>query len=314
MHNLVKLQASKKSETIILPLELLRQVKPTEFCDAQEYHQWQRRQLKILEAGLILYPSIPLDRQNPAAIRLLELIRASETKPIDTSKNSEVLQSLCNYVVALAWRNSTPTEACHWIDGYPLNIHLYLALLRSIFDLREETVVLDEVDELIELMKRTWPYLGINRAVHNLCFAWGLFQQYVDTGRVEPDLVGATVVMLGEVASDARRPDRETSYVKLLVSALSVMQGWAERKMVEYHECFDKDTTGSMESVLALAVSTSKIIGEDLPGGGISFVMDGDGEMGLDRLASRVDFYVKSSIRSAFTKVRPTPSSQKDPC
>ncbi|WOL05760.1 hypothetical protein Cni_G14491 [Canna indica] len=308
-------QTNRRAETIILPLELLRQLKPTEFGDAQEYHQWQQRQLKILEAGLLLYPSFPIDWHNPASIRLLEIIRAGEMKPLDTSKNSEVMRTLCNCVIALAWRssgNSSTPEVCHWADGYPVNINLYLALLRSIFDLREETVVLDEVDEMIELIKRTWSSLGINRTIHNLCFAWVFFEQYVETGQIEPDLICATVSILAEVSNDARRPaaDRDPNFVKLLVSVLTVMQGWAERKMLDYHKCFDKDTTACMENILALALSTMKIVGEDLPGSGMSFVDD----EGISRSVNRVDYYIKSSTRSAFTKILESEAGQQNDC
>ncbi|XP_074558922.1 protein unc-13 homolog [Curcuma longa] len=298
-------QTSRKAETIILPLELLRQLKPSEFYDAQEYHQWQRRQLKLLEAGLLLYPSQTVDRQNPAAMRLLDIIKATENRPIDTSKNSEVMRILCNSVLALAWRNSgsgSSAETCHWVDGYPVNIHLYLALLRSIFDLREETVVLDEVDELIELMKKTWSSLGINRMIHNVCFAWAFFQQYVETGQSEPDLLGAAVTILVEVAHDAKKPNLEANYTKLLFGSLSAMYGWAEKMMLDYHEYFDKDTITNMEHVLTLVISTSKIIGEDLSSE-VIFADNNPVETGANTSTKKVDYFIKSSIRNAFTKM-----------
>ncbi|KAK9219294.1 hypothetical protein WN943_007936 [Citrus x changshan-huyou] len=160
----------RRAETTILPLELLRHLKPSEFNDGHEYHLWQRRQLKILEAGLLQHPSVPIDKSNTFAIRLLEIVRASETKPIDTGKNSDTMRALCNSVVSLSWRiaNGTPTDVCHWADGFPLNVHLHIDLLQSIFDFRDETLVLDEVDELLELMKKTWSTLGINRPIHNI--------------------------------------------------------------------------------------------------------------------------------------------------
>lgn len=281
-------------------------MKPSEFYDAQEYHQWQRRQLKLLEAGLLLYPSQTVDRQNPAAMRLLDIIKATENRPIDTSKNSEVMRILCNSVLALAWRNSgsgSSAETCHWVDGYPVNIHLYLALLRSIFDLREETVVLDEVDELIELMKKTWSSLGINRMIHNVCFAWAFFQQYVETGQSEPDLLGAAVTILVEVAHDAKKPNLEANYTKLLFGSLSAMYGWAEKMMLDYHEYFDKDTITNMEHVLTLVISTSKIIGEDLSSE-VIFADNNPVETGANTSTKKVDYFIKSSIRNAFTKVR----------
>ena len=193
----LRLQVGKKAETIILPLELLRQLKLADFTDSDEHHQWQRRQLKLLEEGLILHPSLPLDRLNASVLRFREIMQAADARAIDTGKASDTMRALCDAVLALAWRSAPgagpPGEACHWADGYPLNVLLYCSLLQAIFDLRESTVVLDEVDELLELIKKTWPTLGINRAVHNACFAWVFFRQYVITGQAEPDLAVPSV-------------------------------------------------------------------------------------------------------------------------
>ncbi|XP_020688603.1 protein unc-13 homolog [Dendrobium catenatum] len=292
-------QAAKRAETIILPLELLRHLKPSEFSDAQEYHQWQRRQLKILEAGLLHHPSIPLDRLNSSALRLREVIRSGELKPIDNSKNSESLKALCNAVVSLAWRNSngSPAEACHWADGFPLNIHLYISLLRSIFDLRDETVVLEEVDELIELMKKTWITLGINKMTHNVCLAWTMFEQYVKTGQIEQDLLGASLIILGEIATEAKK---EAEFLKVLSPVMSSMLAWAERKLLDYHTVFrGKCSVALMEKVLSLALTTAKIMNDDQRN---SADEDGNGEV-INSAVSPIERYIKSSLKSAFTKI-----------
>ncbi|GMJ05466.1 CELLULOSE-RELATED DUF810 [Hibiscus trionum] len=297
-------QMGRRSETIILPLELLRHLKPSEFSNMQEYHFWQRRQLKILEAGLLNHPSVHIEKSNSLAIRLREIIRASDTKPIETSKSSETMRTLCNCVVSLAWRstNGASSDVCHWADGFPLNIHIYICLLQTIFDVRDETLVLDEVDELLELMKKTWSTLGINRAIHNICFTWVLFQQYVVTNQMEPDLLRAAYNMLTEVATDAKKPDREVSYVKLLSSMLVSMQKWAEKRLLHYHEYFNKQTIGGVENLLSLALSSMKILGEDVT------IMEGEGNkkgdtMLVDSTSDRVDHYIRSSLKTAFAKI-----------
>ncbi|KAH7522041.1 hypothetical protein FEM48_Zijuj07G0095800 [Ziziphus jujuba var. spinosa] len=297
-------QMGRRAETIILPLELLRHLKPSEFNDSHEYHLWQKRQLKILEAGLLLHPSIPLDKANTFAMRLRDIIRASQTKPIDTGKNSDTMRTLCNSVVSLSWRspNGTPTDVCHWADGFPINIHLYVALLQSIFDVRDETLVLDEVDELLELMKKTWSTLGITRPIHNVCFTWVLFQQYVATSLIEPDLLCAAHAMLTEVANDAKKPDREALYVKILSSVLSSMQGWAEKKLLNYHDYFLRGTVSQIENLLPLALSASRIMGEDVT------ITEGAGQekgdvLVVDSSGDRVDYYIRSSLKNAFTKI-----------
>ncbi|KAG2285693.1 hypothetical protein Bca52824_045297 [Brassica carinata] len=293
-------QTGRRAETIILPLELLRHLKTSEFGDGPEYQLWQRRQLKVLEAGLLLHPSIPLDKTNNYAMRLREIVRQSENKPIDTSKTSDTMRTLCNVIVSLAWRstNGNPSDVCHWADGFPLSIHLYVALLQSIFDVRDETLVLDEIDEMLELMKKTWSTLGITRPVHNLCFTWVLFHQYVVTSQMEPDLLGASHAMLAEVANDAKKLDREALYVKLLTSVLASMQGWTEKRLLSYHDYFQRGNVGLIENLLPLALSSSKILGEDVT------ISQGKGDVKLiDYSGDRVDYYIRASIKTAFSKV-----------
>ncbi|XP_043690683.1 protein unc-13 homolog isoform X2 [Telopea speciosissima] len=298
-------QMGRRADTIIIPLELLRHLKPTEFNDANEYQIWQKRQFKILEAGLLLCPSIPLERSNSYAKRLRDIIRASETKTIDTGKNSETLRTICNCVISLAWRsaNGSTNDACHWADGFPLNILIYLSLLYSIFDHKDETLVLDEIDELLELIKKTWSTLGINKLIHNVCFTWVLFQQYVVTAQTEPDLLCASLAMLAEVANDAKRPDRDNVYVKILSSVLTSMQGWAQKKLLDYHESFPKNSFGLIENVLPLALSVARILEEDAANLAAVAVPDKSILGGVDSTGNRVDFYIRSSLRNAFTKI-----------
>ncbi|WZY90302.1 hypothetical protein YC2023_047037 [Brassica napus] len=128
----------------------------------------------------------------------------------------------------------------------------------------DETLVLDEIDEMLELMKKTWLTLGITRPVHNLCFTWVLFHQYVVTSQMEPDLLGASHAMLAEVANDAKKLDREALYVKLLTSVLASMQGWTEKRLLSYHDYFQRGNVGLIENLLPLALSSSRILGEDV--------------------------------------------------
>ncbi|GMI64168.1 CELLULOSE-RELATED DUF810 [Hibiscus trionum] len=292
-------QTDKRTETILIPLQLIWHIKPTEFNDPHEYHIWQRRQLKIIEAGLLIYPSAPLDKSNPSAMHLRETIRAGDCKPLEITKNSETWKTLCTAVASLAWRNTNggPTDVCHWADGFPLNIHLYTCLLQGIFDSSDETVVLDEVDELLELMKKTWTTLGINRRIHNACFTWVLLRQYVATNQMEPDLLSAAYTMLTEVAKDAKQPDREAMYVKLLSLIVTSILNWAEKRLLRYHEYFNKGSTSGIESLLSLAQSSAKILGDVT-------IMEGEGgKKGDIMLADCVDRYIRSSVKNAFTKM-----------
>ncbi|KAL4375681.1 hypothetical protein HN51_009649 [Arachis hypogaea] len=285
-------QLGRQAETIILPLELLRHLKPSEFNNFQEYHLWQKRQLKMIEAGLLLYPSIPVEKTNQFAMNLREIIKNGVEQPLDTGRNSDTMRTFSNSVLSLSMRNpdgGAPTNVCHWANGYPVNVHLYIPLLQSIFDLKEETSILDEVDEMLDLMKKTWTSLGINRSIHNVCFAWVLFQKYVETGQVEHDLLCASHAMLNEVASDAKK-EKDPKYVEILKSVLSSLKDWGEKRLLAYQEYFQVEAAGEIENLLPVVLLAHKILGDVAPSGEGSEGKGGD----------RVDDYIRSSMKNAF--------------
>jgi hypothetical protein len=104
------------------------------------------------------------------------------------------------------------------------------------------------------------------------------------------------------VANDAKKPDREAMYVKLLSSMLASMQGWAERRLLHYHDYFQRGDVFLIENLLPLALSASKILGEDVTiteGAGKD---KGDTQI-VDSSGDRVDHYIRASVKKAFAKV-----------
>ncbi|KAF6159490.1 hypothetical protein GIB67_032261 [Kingdonia uniflora] len=85
-------------------------------------------------------------------------------------------------------------------------------------------------------------------------------------------------------------------YSKVLSSVLSSMQVWSETRLLDYHENFHKGTVGLMENLLPFALSVTKILHEE-----ISNLERGDGVE--DSAGSRADYFIKSSVRNAFSKM-----------
>ncbi|MFQ6638534.1 hypothetical protein Gotur_014654, partial [Gossypium turneri] len=157
----------RRIESVVLPLELLQQLKQSDFTDQQEYDAWQKRNLKVLEAGLLLHPRVSLGKSNNASQRLRQIIHAALDRPIETGKNNESMQVLRSAVMSLASRSDGSfSDSCHWADGIPLNLRLYEMLLETCFDINDETSIVEEVDELMEHIKKTWGIvsLGVSAA------------------------------------------------------------------------------------------------------------------------------------------------------
>ncbi|CAK7337466.1 unnamed protein product [Dovyalis caffra] len=290
-------QLGRRVESMVLPLELLQQLRSTDFPNQQEYEAWQRRNLKFLEAGLLLHPHLLLNKADAAPRRLQQIIRAALDKTIDPGKNSESMQALRSVVMSLACRSfdGSVSETCHWADGLPLNLRLYQMLLDACFDVNDESIVIEELDEVLELIKKAWGILGMNQMLHNLCFLWVLFYHYVATGQVEDDLLFAANNLLMEVEKDAKAI-KDPEYSKILSSILSSILGWAEKRLHAYHDSFHSDNTESMQTVVSLAVVAAKILVED-----ISHEYRRK-RKGLNVARERIDTYIRSSLRTAFAQ------------
>jgi hypothetical protein len=284
---------------MILPLELLQQFKASDFSDQQEYELWRARNLKMLEVGLLLHPSIPLERSDLSAQRLRQILRGAAERPIETGRNTESMQVLRTAVLSLASRtfDRSGSDICHWADGSPLNLYLYQKLLEACFEIGDEGSLIDEVDEVLDLIKKTWIILGINQICHNLCFTWVLFNRYVCSNQTDSELLLAADTQLAEVAKDAKT-NKDPVYCKILSSTLTSIMGWAEKRLLAYHEAFNASSIESMQCIVSLGVCSAQILVEDISQ---EYRRRRKGETDVAR--STIDAYIRSSLRTAFAQV-----------
>ncbi|OIV94288.1 hypothetical protein TanjilG_00037 [Lupinus angustifolius] len=294
-----KAKLGKRIELMVLPLELIQHLKCSDFHSQQDYESWIRRNLKVLEAGLILHPHLPLDHKSDSSAQTLkQIINESLKNPMDIANNNESMQNFRDFVKSLACRSydESATQICHWADGFPLNLMIYQALLEACFDNNEETFMIEEVDEVLELIKKTWNVLGMNEMLHNICFSWVLFHQYVVTGQVENDLLSASSNLLREAEKDFKSMT-DPFYSKSVSSILSLMLGWAEKRLLAYHDTFCRGNVESMQSIVSLAVSSAKILVEDM-----SLEFNNKMRIEANVSCSRVENYIRSSLHDVFTQ------------
>ncbi|TKY44603.1 DUF810 protein [Spatholobus suberectus] len=300
-------QLGRRVESVVLPLELIQLFRSLDFPSQQECEAWLRRNLKVLEAGLLLHPCLPLDEADTSAESLRCLIRGAFKKPMDIEKIIESVQTLRSVVVSLACRSSdgSISETCHWADGFPLNIWIYQTLLEACVDIRAETSAMEEDDEVLELIKKTWVILGINEMLHNICFSWVLFHRYVVTGQVKNDLPFASIKLLVEVGKDTGT-SKDPFCSKILRTTLSLILSWADKRLLAYHDAFHNGNIESMECIVSLAVLSAQIL-ED-----ISHESNGK-KKGADVDYSRVDNYIRSSMHAVFTQTMEKLDPSKHP-
>ncbi|XAR67041.1 hypothetical protein NMG60_11013454 [Bertholletia excelsa] len=264
----------------------------------EEYEAWQRRYLKILEAGLLLHPHLPLDKTDPTPKRLRQIIYEALGRPSEIGKQSETMQILRSTVMSLACRSfdGSVSRTCHWADGVPFNIRLYQTLLEACFDTNDKMAIMEEVDKALELIKKTWVTLGINQMLHNLCFSWVLFHRYVTTGQIENSLLFAAHNILGEVEKDAKAT-KDPVCSSAIGSILGGVLDWAEEKLLNYHDTFYSANIDLMQIVVSLAVLAAEVLA-----GNSSYEHQMKREE-VDVAQNTVDRYIRSSARSAFDQM-----------
>ncbi|MBA0784002.1 hypothetical protein Gotri_001630, partial [Gossypium trilobum] len=220
----------RRIESVVLPFELLQQLKQSDFTDQQEYGEWQKRNLKFLEAGLLLHPRVPLDKSNNASQRLQQIIHAALDRPIDTGKNNESTQVLRTAVMSLASRSDgSLSDSCHRTD-------------------------------------------------------------------VKMDLLYAADSQLADVAKDVKTT-KDPDNSKILSSTLSLILGWAEKRLLAYHDTFDSGNIYTMQGIVSLGVSAAKILVEDVS---TEYRRKRKGEVDVAR--NRIDTYIRSSLHTAFAQ------------
>ncbi|CAN6443323.1 unnamed protein product [Victoria cruziana] len=301
----------KRMDTLLVPLELLCCISQADFPDKKSYLKWQKRQLNILEEGLLHHPAVPYSESGyrPSDLTvLLAKIEESEVLPSSAGEiqRTECLRSLRDIAVALAERparGDLTGDVCHWADGYHLNVKLYEKLLFSVFDILDEGKLAEEVGEILELLKSTWRILGITETIHGTCYAWVLFRQFVITG--EQQLLQHATEMLRKIPLKEQRSMQEKLYLKglrssiegqigkqeltFMHSVLSPIKCWADKRLEDYH-CHFSEHHGAMEGIASVAVLIRRLLAEEATQGRES-----------DR--DQVEAYISSSIKSAFARV-----------
>lgn len=306
---LVRLASEKSFEQIDVPqitLGLLNGTTKTEFSNEKSYIQWKNRQANILEELLSSEESVGI---------LVAKIRNFQEWDIkmSPSKCKEVLYSIRNIASTLS---SMPGncgiqgETYYWSAGYPFNMRLYEKLLLGLFDILEDGKLIEEADEILKLIKSTWPLLGITQKLHDVLYGWVLFQQFL--GTEEAMLLEYAVRKMRNIPSSEDVVQNEKKYLESLVCVnhcsgseirLNLVQSilwsiglWCDNKLHDYHWHFFKKPS-LFKGVLSMALAA----------GNQKFEMSGNMELMLNAsneiIDSKVRMYVERSAEAACKRV-----------
>lgn len=314
-------RVGKRMDTLLVPLELLCFLSQSDFSDKKTYLRWQKRQLNMLEEGLLNHPAVRLDTSERIATELRVLLMKIEEaeglpSPAGVTQRTESLKAMREVALALAERparGDITGEVCHWADGYHLNVRLYEKLLYSVFDTLDEGKFIEELEEIMELLKSTWRILGITQTIHDTCYTWVLFRQFVLTG--ESDLLRHATQQMKRIALDGQRSAQERQYLKSLCCSVENGDGhkelsfveailipikkWTDKRLGDYHTHFHEGSN-IMEGIVTAAMVSGRLIAEESDQTGVAR-MTSTSEMAA--VSKQTEDYILSSIKAAYERV-----------
>ncbi|XP_020084796.1 uncharacterized protein LOC109707713 isoform X3 [Ananas comosus] len=255
-----------------ISLNLISVLYKLDFPSERLRMQWQRRQANILEE---LLGSVNMDSKMRETLQiLLRKLRSIEEKVSDVYDGFfEILSLIKRYASKLSsmpGKYGFQSKAYYRTASYQFNIKLYEKLLYSVFDILEDGKILEEADEMLEVYEFTWSTLGITQKLHNVLYAWVLFQQFIKTG--EFLLLKLAVLEMQKVLSHKNDEGTEEAYISSLICSVESYGSkrflclvdaiffkiylWCCYQLEDYHLHFAQEKSAIFGSVVNLAVLT----------------------------------------------------------
>ncbi|KAK9121404.1 hypothetical protein Syun_019021 [Stephania yunnanensis] len=280
--SLVQLASSTAYREIYVPqisLELLTGICKYNFPSEKLYIQWKKRQANILEELLCTSASLKTDECRDVK-NMLAMIKSNEQWDISSCplEHAEVLLTIKKYSSKLSsgpGKFGLPGETIYWTSGYHLNIKLYQKLLSCVFDILDESQLVEEAEEILNLMKFTWTALGITQKIHNALYGWLLLKQYVETGEMR--LLDHAILEIQKIQG-SEKDEKEIAYISCLVCSITIngsklsvnlvdaifmsMSVWCGCKLKDYHLNLSQEPM-TFKRILTLLVSVGMLASDE---------------------------------------------------
>lgn len=310
----ISLQNGQNKKFMVVPLELLCTVSSSHFSDKKSYMRWAKRQLNLLQEGLLFHPHVRLDGATRLVADMKALVSQFESSE-SLNHQKDILKGLRDVVTYLASRPSrgeNSGESCHWVDGYHLNVSLYKHLLQACLDSNKDGELLEEVDSIQEMLKSTRRSLGITQTMHSVVYSGVLFQQFMATGADSP--LQEALVQLRNIPFEGQRSSEEQTHLNSLCTLVQTSEGprslsllhtfltpiklWIDQQLKDYHRYFPQGGSGRMESLLPTAMTVWQLLLSE----------DERNEQGLKSVdekgpAQICEEYIRSSLSTAFRQL-----------
>ncbi|KAK3143954.1 hypothetical protein QOZ80_4AG0307060 [Eleusine coracana subsp. coracana] len=295
-----------------ISLQLLSSVGKLDFPTERLRVQWQRRQANVLEELLLFSASRENDMSDALRIVLSKLKNTEDWVVSVPEGRVEVLTIIERYnakLTAVSKKFGLKDEMYHWTHNYHFNFRLYEKLLCSVFDILEDGQLVEEADEILEIAKLTWPILGITDKLHDVFYAWVLFQKFAQTGEVHLLKHAGFQIQKLRLRNEVKEIELYTNSficsveacdsnraLSLVDSTLRKINIWCRKQLENYHAYFSKNNCSIFEAILNLVLLLAANPTED--GGEGSMIIESP--VGSTPESKWIHLLVVRSIQAAY--------------
>uniref|UniRef100_A0A7N0TVK8 MHD1 domain-containing protein n=1 Tax=Kalanchoe fedtschenkoi TaxID=63787 RepID=A0A7N0TVK8_KALFE len=297
-------------------VHLLSGISRSDFLNEKAYMQWKSRKANLLKEVFYFSSDHVLSDSSDIGSSISNILSDNDWDIIKTpNERSELLSAIIKLDLKISSKPARFGISCEtyfWTASYHINLRLYIRLLYSVFDILDEAQILMEVEEILQLIKVTWPVLGITDKIHSALFGWVLFLQFIETDKSE--LLEYALLELRKVLTTEDRDVNERLYINSLlcskvfnnvdlklnlVHAILFSVGiWCNEKLQDYHLHFSQNPL-IFRAVMNLAstvglLNINNCFELELPNSNCS-------DEGAFR---KVKLYVERSIMSAFERAK----------
>ncbi|CAM8980278.1 unnamed protein product [Rhodiola kirilowii] len=294
-------------------VELLSGISRSDFFNEKSYVQWKNRKANVLKEIFCFSSDHMVSESSEIKNSISKIVSDNSWDVVKTPNEQSALSAIIKWDLNLS---SKPGkfgmigETYYWAACYHINLRIYIRLLSAVFDILDDAQILEEVEEILQLIRVTWPVLGITEKIHSALYGWVLFLQFIETD--QPEMLENAILEFRKVLTAEDGDGKEMLYINSLlcskgfnnvdlklnlVHAILFSIGiWCNEKMLDYHLHFSQNPL-NFSTIMKLASTAGLLTINN------SFELEiPNGKCSDEGAYRKVKLYVERSIMSAFER------------
>ncbi|KAJ3680132.1 hypothetical protein LUZ60_016410 [Juncus effusus] len=315
LRSFLQKRTNQQIDIPFISIVLLNSISKLNFPTERSRVQFTRRHANILEEFLLSSPNTDSNVGKSISI-LLSKLRNSEEWVVNSGEAHveilTIIQKYASKISSMPKKYNLEKETYYWTNNYSFNLRIYAKLLSSIFDVLEEGQLLEEAEEILDLIKITWPILGITEKLHDSLKIWVFFEKFIETGEIlllkhaihetqsflpKNNIEGLEKEYINSLICSVQEGKNIKKNLSIIDTVLLKISTWCFYQLKDYHLNFNQDKYAIFKDVVELMLLCGAQYSDNEETQVIAFEAESTPEMKL------LHVFVESSIQAAYTRV-----------